>query len=59
MIKKKEARTTYICPRCDRVYYDISREAWEADRNGQNEKAYEAKIKHQCFWKKRKQGGKK
>jgi hypothetical protein len=49
-------KTTFICPRCDRVYFSISREAWDKDRAGWNEKAYDSKMKHLCPWlRKRKQ----
>lgn len=48
------AKTTFICRRCDRVYYEISREIWNTDREKYNKEARKAKHKHLCPWMKSK-----
>jgi hypothetical protein len=47
-------RTTYLCPKCDKEYYSVSRDSWEADRVGNDTKAKVAKINHKCPWELRK-----
>lgn len=48
-------KTLYVCRQCDRVYYSVSREAWEADREKHDQEARKARRKHLCPWKKAKQ----
>ncbi len=43
-------KTTFICPRCDRTYFQISRVEFNRDEAKYLELAAKAKRNHQCPW---------
>ena len=42
--------TVYLCPRCDRPYYQTDREDWENNRAKHGSIAKSLKAKHKCPW---------
>jgi len=49
-MSKNSPQTTYLCPKCDRVYYSVDRNTWESNRVKHNAIAKSLKNKHQCPW---------
>jgi len=46
-------KTIYICARCDRVYFSVSRSTWSQNAAKWNAMARDAKRSHRCPWDKR------
>lgn len=47
---KDDKKVMYICPRCDRAYFQVSRVEWNTDEPKYQELAKKAKRNHMCPW---------
>ena len=46
----KELKAVWLCPKCDKQYFDLDRTTFDADRSEAERVAKVAKANHKCPW---------